>query len=451
MSSETHVPVDVVPPARVQPKRQFTDRLLSLFTEVHSGEGIGALLLAANVFLLLEAYYILKTVREALVLSEGGAEAKAYSSAAQAALLLLIIPAYGRLASRVNRDRLINSVTIFFASHLVVFYVLGRAGVHLGVLFFLWVGIFNLLVIAQFWAFANDLYNKDQGTRLLPVLGIGSSLGAWLGAVHAQQLLPRFGTYGLMLVAAGLLVICLLATRLVNRFPSSFCKFGHPAGEKPLGREGALRLILNSRYLFWIAMLMVVVNVVNTTGEFILSKLVVENADRLIASGAASIQNKAEIIGTFYGSFFGWVNLVGMLVQLFLVSRIFKYIGVRGALFFLPVIAFASYGLVTLVPVLALVRISKVMENSTDYSIQNTARQALFLPTSREAKYKAKAAIDSFFWRAGDVLAATLVFIGVQFGFGVQHYAAINMACALVWIAIVVVIAREHKKLSAAS
>ena len=451
MSNETHMPVDVVHPPDVQPEKQFTDRLLSLFTEVHSGEGIGALLLAANVFLLLEAYYILKTVREALVLSEGGAEAKAYSSAAQAALLLLIIPAYGRLASKVNRDRLINLVTIFFVSHLVVFYILGRAGVPLGVPFFLWVGIFNLLVIAQFWALANDLYNKDQGTRLLPVVGIGSSLGAWLGSVNARQLFPLFGTYGLMLVAGGLLLASLGVNRLVNHFPSAFCKVGHPAGEKPLGREGALRLILNSRYLFWIAMLMVVVNVVNTTGEFILSKLVVENADRLIASGAASIENKAEIIGTFYGSFFGWVNLVGMLVQLFLVSRIFKYIGVRGALFFLPVIAFASYGLVTLLPLLGLVRIAKVMENSTDYSIQNTARQALFLPTSREAKYKAKAAIDSFFWRAGDVLAATLVFIGVQFGFGVQHYAAVNMACALIWIVIVMVIVREHKKLSAAA
>jgi ATP:ADP antiporter, AAA family len=451
MSNENHMPVDVLSPGPVQSEKQLTDRLLSLFTEVQNGEGIGALLLAANVFLLLEAYYILKTVREALVLSEGGAEAKAYSSAAQAALLLLIIPAYGRLASKVNRDRLINLVTIFFASHLVVFYVLGRAGVPLGVPFFLWVGIFNLLVIAQFWALANDLYNKDQGTRLLPVVGIGSSLGAWLGSVNARQLFPLYGTYGLMLVAGGLLLASLGVNRLVNHFPSAFCKVGHPAGEKPLGREGALRLILNSRYLFWIAMLMVVVNVVNTTGEFILSKLVVENADRLIASGAASIENKAEIIGTFYGSFFGWVNLVGMLVQLFLVSRIFKYVGVRGALFVLPVIAFASYGLVTLLPLLGLVRIAKVMENSTDYSIQNTARQALFLPTSREAKYKAKAAIDSFFWRAGDVLAATLVFIGVRFGFGVQHYAAVNMACALIWIVIVMVIVREHKKLSAAA
>jgi len=253
------------------------------------------------------------------------------------------------------------------------------------------------------------------------------------------------------LIASGLLVLCVAVNRLVKRFPKSFSKAGQSSGEAPLGRDGAFRLILNSRYLFWIAMLMLVLNVVNTTGEFILSKLVVDNADRLIASGVASVEQKPELIATFYGSFFSWVNLAGMLFQLFLVSRIFKYIGVRGALFILPVIAFASYGLVTLLPVLGLVRIAKVMENGTDYSIQNTARHALFLPTSREAKYKAQAAIDSFFWRAGDVVAAGLVFAGAHFGFAVQRYAAINMACAVIWIAIVAVIAREHKKLEPAS
>jgi ATP:ADP antiporter, AAA family len=438
-------------PLQSSPKRTLSDRLLSVFAEVRGGEGIGALLLAANVYLLLEAYYILKTVREALILSEGGAEIKTYSSAAQAALILLIIPVYGIVASRVNRDRLITFVTLFFASHLVIFYALGQAGVRVGVLFFLWVGIFNLFVIAQFWAFANDLYSKEQGKRLLPIVGIGSSLGAWLGSIHAVQLFPVFGSYGLMLLAGAMLVICVVVNRIVKRFPRSFDNEGSETEGKPLGKDGAFQLILRSRYLFWIAILMLIVNVVNTTGEFILSKLVVEEADRQIASGIASADQKAELIGTFYGSFFSWVNLLGMLFQLFLVSRIFKTIGIRGALFILPMVAFASYGLVALVPLLGLVRIAKVVENGTDYSIQNTARHALFLPTSREAKYKAKSAIDSFFWRAGDVLAATVVFAGSQFGFSIRNYATVNIIGALIWIGVVIVISREHKKLSPAS
>jgi len=448
MSSENvTVPVQRLP-LRSDEKRTLPDRLLSVFAEVRSGEGIGALLLAANVFLLLESYYILKTVREALILSEGGAEIKTYSAAAQAALLLLIIPAYSVLAAKINREKLITFVTVFFASHLVLFYLAGKAGFHVGVLFFLWVGVFNVFVISQFWGFANDLYSKEQGSRLLPIVGVGSSLGAWLGSLYAGRLFPIMGTYGLMLAAGALLLLCVVVNRLVGRFPGAFSKDSQAVGKEPLGREGALRLILNSRYLFWIAMLMMVVNVVNTTGEFILGKLVVENADRLIASGAAPLAQKAEIIGAFYGSFFSWVNLAGMLLQLFVVSRIFKYIGVRGALFIMPLVSLTSYGMVALLPVLGLVRVAKVMENGTDYSIQNTARQALFLPTSREAKYKAKAAIDSFFWRAGDLLAAAVVFIGVQLGFGVQNYATVNLVFALVWIAIVAVIAREHKKLS---
>ena len=449
MASKTS-PVAALP-IQSMAKRRIADRFLSLFAEVRNGEGIGALLLAANVYLLLESYYILKTVREALILSQGGAEIKAYSSAAQAALLLLIIPAYGILASKVNRDRLITFVTIFSVSNLGIFYLMGQAGIRIGVLFFLWVGIFNVFVIAQFWALANDLYNKEQGKRLLPIVGIGSSLGAWLGSVHAAQLLPTFGVHGLMLISGGMLLLCVVVTRVVNRVPGSFSKDGQGDGEKPLGREGALRLIMNSRYLFWIAMLMLIVNVVNTTGEFILSKLVVAEADQLIATGQAAAEQKAAIIGAFYARFFSWVNLLGMLLQLFLVSRIFKYVGIRGALFILPTIAFASYGLVSLLPMLSLVRVAKVLENGTDYSIQNTARHALFLPTSREAKYKAKAAIDSFFWRAGDVVAATLVFVGTQFAFSTQHYAAVNVVGTLAWIAVVMVISREHKKLSSAS
>ena len=141
-------------------------------------------------------------------------------------------------------------------------------------------------------------------------------------------------------------------------------------------------------------------------------------------------------------------RLVVMLLQLFVVSRLIKFIGVRGALFVLPSVALLAYGLVAIAPVLAFVRVAKVFENATDYSIQNTTRQALFLITSREAKYKAKAAIDSFFWRIGDVLAATLVFIGTQFQFGTKTYAIFNVVLAVLWMGLVSLIALEHKKLS---
>ncbi len=108
-------------------------------------------------------------------------------------------------------------------------------------------------------------------------------------------------------------------------------------------------------------------------------------------------------------------------------------------------------GIVAVAPLLAFVRVAKVLENGTDYSIQNTARHALFLITSREAKYRAKAAIDSFFWRIGDVLAACLIFVGTRFHFGIKNYALCNLALAVLWIGIVSVVASEHKTLSTAA
>ena len=153
-------------------------------------------------------------------------------------------------------------------------------------------------------------------------------------------------------------------------------------------------------------------------------------------------------IGAFYGDFFGWVNLVGVLLQVFIVSRLFKYVGVRGALFVLPLIALGSYSLMALLPVLGIVRIAKVLENSTDYSIQNTARHALFLPTSREAKYKAKAAIDTFFWRVGDMLQAGFVLAGTWLAFTTRQYAWVNMALVSVWLILILGIYREHRRVS---
>ena len=94
-------------------KKGLLDKALSIFSQVKAGEGATALLLAANVFLLLASYYLLKTVREALILSESGAEIKSYAAAGQALLLLAVVPAYGAFAGKVNRIRLITWVTLF--------------------------------------------------------------------------------------------------------------------------------------------------------------------------------------------------------------------------------------------------------------------------------------------------------------------------------------------------
>ncbi len=448
-------------------KKSAVDRLLVLFSDVRAGEGFTALLLMINLFLLLTAYLIIKTVREALILSEGGAVVKSYAAAAQALLLLVVVPSYGYVASRVHRIKLINGVTLFFISNLVLFYLLGQLQVPLGVPFFLWVGIFNLLIVAQFWSFANDLYLEEQGKRLFPIIAFGGSFGAILGPKIAGWLFEPSGPYGLMLMTALLLGVCMVFSNRVNRRAAHERRNAQRVldPEKPLGRQGAHKLVLGQPYLLIIAGMMIVANLVNTTGEFILSQKVTEEAKRLAvveianpaghelseaAAHAIDRKKMQHFIAGFYGDFFFSVSLVSALLQLLLVSRIIKFCGVSGSLFFLPLIALGGYAFIALTPFLTQIHFAKVIENSTDYSLQNTARQALFLPTSREVKYKAKAAIDTFFVRIGDLLSMGIVFLSVQLSLSTRALSSVNVLMIMVWLFLVFGIGRRYKILSAA-
>lgn len=424
------------------------DRVVGLVTPIQPGEGPGALLLAANVFCLLASYYLLKTARESFILSEGGANVKSYAAAAQAAILFVAVPFYGAVASRVSRARLVNGVLLFFAANLLVFRGALVHAVHIGVPFFLWVGIFNVMVVGQFWALANDLYTPERGGRLFPFIGVGASIGALAGARMASALMrAHLQPADLLLLAACGLGCCVLLNRAVAVCTSDDDRtpIRASAEDNSMNAGSGLRLVLSDRYLRMIALLVILVQVVNTTGEYLLGRLVVAHATREIALGTAHGLSKAQLIGLFYGDFFGVVNLVSLLVQLTLVARVFKTIGPSGALFVLPVIAAGSYGLMALMPALGAVRLSKIFENSIDYSLQNTARHALFLPTTREAKYKATQVIDGLCWRLGDVLQAGVVFLGARASFGVTQFAMLNEILVVIWLVLVMRIWREHR------
>lgn len=424
------------------------ERFLSFFADVRSGEGLGVLLLSANVFLLLFAYYLLKTVREALILSEGSAYIKAYSSAGQAALLMVAVPLYGYVGTLVNRIKLIGGLSLFFIVNLVLFWFFGIQGAKEGVVFYIWVGIFNVFVISQFWAFANDIYSESQGKRLFPMIGVGASLGAWLGAQSASELVRTFdlSPYQLQLLGAAILAVSTAITVFVNsqERKHEIQEIGAHADQK-LGSEGGFQLIFQSRYLMLIAALTVLLNIVNSSGEFLLSSVVSDQAKAQFPADPAA---QKKFIGAFYGSFFAGVNLLGFLLQTFAVSRIFRFLGVQGSLWILPLLSLTSYMTLAIAPFLGVVRVAKTIENSTDYSLQNTIRQALFLPTSREAKYKAKAAIDTFFMRFGDVIQAGIVFGGAQIGLAFGGYAWLNIGFTLIWLWIVSRLVKEHKRLA---
>ncbi len=427
------------------------DRFLKLFTDVRSGESTTALLLAFNIFLILMAYYVLKVVREALILSEASPEVKAYMSAGQVVLLAFAVPAYAKLVSAMDRRRLINTVNGFFVVCLAVFYVLGRAGVPLGIPYFLWIGIFNLMVVAQFWSFANDVYSKDEGERLFPIVGFGASLGAVFGSMFSEQFIELIGVLELMIVGAVLLVAQVFLTNAIDRRERARVAASRSAPKPAASHtasKGAFSMVFKTRYLLMMAVMLMLLNWVNTTGGYILDSIVLENA---IAQVGSTDQNAIKsAIGQFYSTYFTYVNVLGLLLQMFVVSRVVKYLGVGFGIMILPVISLTAYSIIVFFPLLRAVRTAKVAENATDYSLNNTIKNMLFLPCTTEQKYSAKQAIDSFFVRMGDVLSALLVFVGTAvFTLDPRGFAAVNALLVIVWLGLAWRTGRTYTELAA--
>jgi AAA family ATP:ADP antiporter len=412
-------------------------------SDVHDGEWRLVLLFFANLFLLLTAYYILKVIREPLILLAGGAVRRSYARGLQAGLLVLLIPAYSTLANRIEPSRLVKWIMAVFVVSLALFFAAGRAGVPIGFAFFVWLGIFSTLSIAQFWSLANDIMTEAEGKRLFPLVAAGGAMGGILGAQFAARAMGWLSPNQMMLVAAALLACCFGLTHA-----------GHDAGlghraRVPDGppqerdRRGAFALVLQDRYLLLIGLSVIVLNLITATGDFMLAQMVTAKAQTL-AAGA-----RGHFVGAFYGDLQTWVSVLTAGVQILFVARAFKAVGVGGALFFMPLLVMAGYGAFALLPVLALGTVVKVAEGTTDYSLQNTIQQVLFLPTSRDAKYKAKSAIDTVSKRLGDLGSTALVFAGVHLGFSVLGFAVANVVAAMVWTWMCVHLRRRQAALAA--
>jgi ATP:ADP antiporter, AAA family len=439
-----------VPPSK-EPKWLTT--ALKAVTEVRPGEAFTALLLTANVFLLLSAYYVIKPVREALILAlASGAEYKSYMSGAIALLLFGLVPLYGKLVDRLPRIKLVIGVSLAFAAQLVLFYAaLAVPGLRswLGLIFYAWVGVFSVMVVAQFWAYANDIYSKEQGDRLFPMVALGASVGAAVGSKFSEALISTLGVSPMLLVAAVLLGACAFLFAVVERREQR-------QGETPAeadapavrDKHGGFELVLKHRYLLFIALFSLLFNWVNSNGEYMLSKVIKADAAAAVQRGEIDAKQVGDLIGATYANFFFYVNVAGVLLQTFVVSRLVRWFGLSKAFLFLPAIAIANASIVAFIPIVALVRAAKTAENATDYSLNNTLRQMLWLVTSAEMKYKAKQVVDTFCVRIGDVCSALSVYLLVDLmQFSVSRFAWLSIGLGAAWIVLAMAIGRIYRKL----
>ncbi|NHA15679.1 ATP translocase [Thioalkalivibrio sp. XN279] len=431
------------------------ERLLSALTSVRPGEGRGIFLMLAQIFLLMLSYYLLRPLREALILAEGSPEIRAYATGAVALVLIFIIPLYKMLfyylKNSGGKSAVLRWVGAFFVVNLVIFAAMIWLEIPVAVPFYIWLGVFSVMVVAQFWAFAADLFNVKTGQRLFALIMVGAAVGAWLGSQVAGRLFAVLGAPRLMLLAAGILAVTLVISRKAEQVVPEGSRSIDSRDAAPEELNGiskvlaGFQIVARSRYLLRIAVFVLLLNWVNSTGTYILATFVTAHADAtVIASGGAV--TSGEVLARFYGSYFAWITALQIGLQLFLVSRIFRWFGVRGAILVLPLVMVTSYGLMLLVPVFALVRVMMIAESATNYSVQNTTNHALYLPVTRDEKYVGKTTIDTFFARFGDLVYAAMIFLTAQvLLFDISWIIAINLGLAVVLVTLGIGIGRHHR------
>jgi AAA family ATP:ADP antiporter len=458
------------------PQLSTTERILRLFTEVRPGEGTTAVLMFANVFLILLAYYFIKPLREGWIAVsdiEGLSkmEVKAYSSFAQSVILLFVVGWYARLADRWDRVTLFTRATLFCISNMLIFWFLqpnfffDQLPVS-GIVYYLWVGMFGVFVVAQFWTFCADVYTDERGKRMLPFIAIGATSGAAAGSWIVDQLVNSgtIPTEALLLVAIAPLLVSIFLVRRVGQredlherisndgAPSTYTGADSAGGEASIW-SGA-RLVLFSKFLLLAALVTLFTNWVNTNGENLLFRVIQETLaldaqERGITDEGSMLNFVRDGTTSFYGNFYFWVNIVALLLQAFVASRLLKYGGFAAILLILPVIALTSYTVMALLPVLAVIKMMKIAENATDYSLNNTSRHVLWLPVSSAMKFRGKPAIDTLYVRLGDGLAAITVLFGVHFlALSTSGFFVFNVFLVMCWLVVGFMLAREHRRVS---
>ena len=452
---------------------------LRLFTDVREGEEASALLMLLNVFLVLCAYYFVKPMREGWIsvspvpgLSK--VEVKAYSSFGQVLLLIPIVWAYSRLSMRWTRSALITRATLFCMSNMLIFWAI-QPGVFVenlpftGIAFYLWVGMFGVFVVAQFWSFAADIYSNERGKRMLPMIAIGATAGAAFGSEITGSLLDSgiVDVDALLLLAMVPLSMSIILTRIVDhresqsqaeseaeRSSQSKDKDDPSETKDEQSKQSGLSVVFSSKFLISVAVVTLLVNWVNTNGENLLFWVVQDflqseaQADGLTDPEALLLFTR-EGTTAFYADFYAIVNWVALILQAFFASRLLKYGGFAAILLILPVVALLSYSAMALIPLLWVVKTMKVAENATDYSLNNTARNVLWLPVRSDWVYKAKPTIDTLFARGGDGLAALTVMVGVQLmAMPTVAFFVLNVGLVILLLGFSLVVVRGHRLLT---
>ncbi|MBZ5637842.1 MAG: MFS transporter [Acidobacteriia bacterium] len=417
--------------------------MLRRFVDVKESEKGAVLWAFAYFFAILCGYYLLRPLRDEMGIRGGVTQIK-WMVTATFAVMLLAVPAFSAVVARVPRRRIIPVVYRSCAAMLVGFLVAERAGAPGAVLarvFFVWVSVFNLMVVSVFWSFLVDVFRSDQGKRLFGFVAAGGSAGAIAGPWIAGRLASTFGPASLWLAAAALLEAAVWCVRRLSRWAETNRSVGFAeSAERPIGGGvwAGFRQSLASPYLLGISGLLLCYSATSTVAYQDQAGIV-----------SASIRDSASRTALFANVDLA-VNAVALVLQGVVAGRLLARGGLVIALAVLPVVTGAGYLALIASPGLATLIGFQVIRRAAQYGLERPAREVLFTVVEPEAKYKAKNFIDTVVFRGGDALSVW-AYTGAR-GAGLPAAAGWGMAAALslAWLAGAVAMGRRQNTLARA-
>ena len=396
-------------------------------------------------FFILTALMLLRPARDALGMARG-IEAIRWLFIGTAVVTLAVNPVFGWMVSRFRRLHFISATYAFFALSLCGFWALlmfapGAVGERSGQVFYVWFSVFNLFVTMVFWALLADRFSSDQGKRFFALIAVGGTLGAIFGPWLAKTLAEPLGTPSLLLVAAGFLALAIgCAWLLVWIAPDRRTVADAPA---PRTEESAriggsawagLRAVFASPYLMGIAGYVVLMTIMATFIYF--TRL------HMVAAAEADLDARTALLGNIDM----WTQIAVLALQLALTGHIIRRFGLAVALAALPIatavgfIGLAIYGSFTVLILL------EATNRALQRGLTRPAREALFTVVGREDKYKAKAFIDTFVYRVGDVVGAQTEGALARLGLALGGLVSVVVPLALVWAALGIWLGRMQSK-----
>ena len=372
-------------------------RRIQTLAKVREGEFKPFLLSFAYFFCILCGYYILRPIRDEMGI-QGGVRNLQWVFTATFLVMLLAVPVFGWAGRRFKRINLVPAVYVFFVLNLAVFYALFNLPVPkiwLGRVFFIWVSVYNLFVVSVFWSFMADIYSSEQAERLFGGIAAGGSAGAITGPALTALLSSWLDPIQLIPLSAGFLLLAVLCVRLLSGKAADPSDEKSPTESSSDAREnersaplsgsvwsGALRVV-QSPYMLGVVIFIILFTTLSTFLYF--------QQAYIIKDAFATSAERTRVFAIMDLA----TNVLTVLAQLFVTSRIVTRLGMAAALMLVPILLALGFLALGLFPILSVILIIQVLRRAGNYAVTRPAREMLFTVLPAEDKYKSKNFIDT--------------------------------------------------------